>query len=983
MIRKYFSVCQLLIFFLIIDFACFSQNNTKQFVIDLSGTWHFNADPGDVGVLENWYNKNLKDSVALPGSMTQNGKGDDVTLQTKWTGSIYDSSFFFRPSMAKYRQPGNVKIPFWLTPVKHYVGVAWYQRAIVIPANWKGRNISLFLERSHIQTRFWIDDTEIGKSNSLVASHEFEYPKSVKPGKHVITIRVDNRLNDVNVGPDSHSVSDHTQGNWNGIVGKILLKAVPLVHISDMQVFPDVTKRIATVKIKLANQQQEDVSAVIVLNAKSFNTKTIYSIPATTTSCLAKANDTTTIEATLSFGNKMLLWDEFDPALYNLTAILKSANGTDTAKVQFGMREIKVVGNNFQLNGRTIHLRGDLNNCEFPLTGYAPMDVASWKRIFQIAKAHGLNHMRFHSWCPPEAAFIAADEEGFYLQPEGPTWPNHGTSLGDGRFIDRYLYEETGKILRAYGNHPSFCFLAAGNEPAGRNQAKYLDDYVQHWRSKDNRRLYTGASVAMSWPLYPASDYMIKSGPRGLNWNNVRPETVSDYTAAIEKFTIPYVTHEMGQWCVFPDFKEIKKYTGVTRAKNFELFQDNLRDHGMGDKAEDFLMASGKLQALCYKNEIEKSLRTKNSAGFQLLGLQDFPGQGTALIGVLNALWGGKNYINAKEWKRFCNSTVPLGRIEKFTYTSNETFKAAIEIYHYGKEDFKNAVVSWRINDENGRLLKGGKFTAMLIQTGTNTFVGEISFPLASISKASKLKLTVGIENTLFSNDWNLWVYPQTLPDLKPVVPNSYTDEKIFYTDTLNTQAEEVLTNGGIVFLNAAGKVKKGSEVVQYFTPVFWNTSWFKMRPPHTLGILVDPKHPAFKNFPTSYHSDLQWWEIVNRSQLMHLEDFPKGFQPLVQSIDTWFMNRKLALIIEARVGKGKIVISSADLFTDTSHRIVARQLLYSLQRYMLSDQFNPKGQMNISILKDLFNSPSREVWDSFTKATPDELKPQNQKKPD
>ena len=951
-------------------FCLFFSALAKAQEISLAGQWRFAIDREDKGIAEKWFNQTLPDVINLPGSMAENGKGDDVTLQTKWTGSIYDSSFFFRPSLAKYRQPGNVKIPFWLTPVKHYVGVAWYQKDIVVPANWKNKRITLFLERAHIQTRLWIDDKEISVQNSLVAQHEFDISNQLTAGKHSITIRIDNSIKETNVGPDSHSVTDQTQGNWNGIVGKILVKVGSPVYIEDVQVYPDIKAKKAKVKLTFVNTSNNAAYASFVLQAKSFNSKSVHVVPVVRKNYQIPARDTLKTEVEILFGDMMQLWDEYNPTLYKLTASLTAASTKDEKTVQFGMREIKAVGNKFQLNGRTIYLRGDLNNCEFPLTGYAPMDVESWKRIFAVAKAHGLNHMRFHSWCPPEAAFLAADEAGFYLQPEGPTWPNHGTSLGDGRFIDRYLYEETARILETYGNHPSFCLFAAGNEPAGRNHAKYLNEFVTYWREKDNRRLYTGASVAMSWPLYPESDYMIKSGPRGLNWNNTRPETMSDYHTAIEAFNVPYVTHEMGQWCVFPDFTEIKKYTGVMKVRNFELFQEDLKDHGMADRAEDFLMASGKLQALCYKQEIEKSLRTKNGAGFQLLGLQDFPGQGTALIGVLNAFWQEKGYITAKEWSRFCNSTVPLSRIPKFTYTNDETFEAAIEVYHYGKTDLRNAIVSWTIKDEKERLIQQGKFPS-IVATDGNTNIGKITFPLSSINRASKLNLEVKINNTSFANDWSFWVYPKTLP---PVTAN------VYFTDTLNAKAEDVLQNGGTVFLNAAGKVVKGKEVVQYFTPVFWNTSWFKMRPPHTLGIVVDTISKAFQHFPTSYHSDLQWWEIVNKAQVMHLEDFPKGFRPLVQPIDTWFMNRKLALITEAKVGKGKIIISSADLFTDTANRVTARQLLYSLQQYMASDDFNPKDAVDINVLRDLFILPSKEVWDSFTKATPDELKPQNQK---
>ncbi len=937
--------------------------------ISLAGNWRFAIDRRDKGIEEKWFNNTLKENIQLPGSMAEYGRGDDVTLQTQWTGSIYDSSFFFRPELARYRQPGNIKIPFWLTPVKYYTGVAWYQKKIKLPAHWKNKHIELLLERCHIQTRVWINSVEIGKNNSLAAAHRYILPKDIPPGSHTITIRVDNRLKEVNVGPDSHSVSDHTQGNWNGIVGKILLQAQPELYIDAVQVYPDIKHQQARVRIAVVNTGSKAITGSLVVQAESFNTPLRHVVPAVTITTQNNAHDTLFAEATVLLGKNMQLWDEFHPALYRFSVKLQSPAGTHTQQVSSGIREIKAVGNQLQLNGKTIHLRGDLNNCEFPLTGYAPMDVESWEQIYKTAKLHGLNHFRFHSWCPPEAAFTAADKIGFYLQPEGPTWPNHGTSLGDNRFIDTYLYEETARIMRDYGNHPSFCFFAASNEPAGRNQAKYLNEFVTYWRNKDNRRLYTGAAVAMSWPLYPESDYMIKSGPRGLHWDKNRPETTSDFYAAIEAFKMPYITHENGQWCVFPDFKEIKSYTGVMRARNFELFRDNLKHRGMLAKAGDFLMASGKLQALMYKHELEKSFRTKNSAGFQLLGLQDFPGQGSALIGVLNAFWKEKGYITAKQWSRFCNSTVPLSRIPKFTYQNNEVFKAAVEVYHYGATDLINTTVSWYIKDANGHTLQKGHFKNINMPTGSNTSVGNIMVPLSVINQATMLNLEVVIEGTSFANDWNFWVYPKTLPVID--VPG------IHYTDTLDAAAEKVLLQGGTVFLNAAGKVVKGKEVVQYFTPVFWNTSWFKMRPPHTLGIWVDTASSAFRFFPTQYHSDIQWWEIVNKAQVMHLEDFPAGFTPLVQPIDTWFMNRKLALLLEAKVGKGKIIICSADLSSGSGERVVARQLMYSLNRYMVSGNFNPQYEVALTILKDIFVTPSKLTWNSYTNATPDELKPQ------
>lgn len=954
---------KILLLVLLLAFSVTVFGQTRD-TLDLEGTWDFQIDHEDQGEIEAWFSKKLKDNIMLPGSMLTNNKGNDITIKTQWTGSIYDSSFYFNPRFKKYQQPGDVKFPFWLTPKKEYVGAAWYQKEINIPKNWKDRHVFLFLERAHTETVVWLNDQKLGMQNSMVAPHQYELPSDLKPGKHTLTIRVDNRIKEINVGPDSHSLTDHTQGNWNGIIGKLKLIATPSVYMGNIQAYPNRERAEVTFKIPVNQLEVRNSKVSLSLQLSTFNTVEKQKLaPLTQSFRLNKQTDTLQITANLS--NTIQLWDEFDPALYRASLSLKSKKGTDQQQIEFGVRDFKAERRSFTINERPVFLRGTLDNAIFPLTGYPPMDVPAWERIFNIMKNHGLNHVRYHSWCPPEAAFKAADRLGVYLQPEGPSWANHGTALGTGRNIDRYIYEETNRMMQQYGNYASYVMMAYGNEPRGR-QVEYLKAFNEYWKQKDTRRLYTGASVGGSWPVIPNNEFMVRGGARDLDWKNRAPQSMADFSENIKDFNVPFVSHETGQYCVFPNFDEIKKYTGAYEAKNFELFQEDLADHHMLDQADAFFKASGKLQVLAYKYSIEKAMRTPGYSGYQLLSLNDYSGQGTALVGILDAFWDPKSYVNAEEWREFSSETVPLAELPKFVYTQTEAFQAPVKIAHYGGQKLQTPV-NWHITNVEGMELATGSFDQGEIDFGLST-LGAVTVPLREIDKAQKLTLTVAVDATEFKNHWDFWVYPETLPEVK---------SSVYECTALDEKALQVLDEGGSVLLNAAGKIVKGAEVAQTFLPVFWNTSWFQMRPPHTLGFVVDPAHPLFKDFPTDSHSDLQWWSIVNKEQVMHLEDFPPDFKPLIQPIDTWFMNRRLAMAFEAKVGNGKLLMLSVDL-NNPDKNAAAHQLYYSLKTYMNSPEFNPQTQLDAALIQDLLTTPSRQQFDKYTKDSPDELKPEH-----
>jgi hypothetical protein len=869
--------------------AAQSSNSEYNKTIDLSGQWFFQIDSLDQGEAQQWFSKTLNDKIWLPGSMTTNNKGNDVDINTPWTGSIIDSSWFFSPEYAKYRKKGNIKVPFWLQPVKYYKGAAWYQRNITIPSSWKNQHIELFVERSHWENKLWIDGKYVGMKNALGTPDVFDLTHFLSPGEHTITIRMDNRVKDINVGQNSHSISDHTQSNWNGMVGKIVLSAQPLTFIDDVQLYPDIHKKQVVARITVNSEVSKKIQLTVSATSDHQNAEQLKAI----TKNFALQNKDSVFEIVYNMGDHPLLWDEFHPNTYSLKIQLRSDEGTDEKQVHFGMREFATEGTQFTINGRKTFLRGTLECAIFPKTGYPPTDVASWMHVFQKAKSYGLNHMRFHSWCPPEAAFEAADKMGFYLHIECSSWANQDATIGDGKPLDQFIYDESERIVKAFGNHPSFCMMAYGNEPAGKNHKNYLTAFVKYWKQKDSRRLYT---TAAGWPIVPENNYNSTPDPRIQAWgaglksiiNSAPPKTNYDWSSIIEKWQHPTVSHEIGQWCVYPDFKEIKKYTGVLKAKNFEIFQDKLREHGMGNLADSFLLASGKLQALCYKADIEAALRTKGMGGFQLLDLHDFPGQGTALVGVLNPFWEDKGYITAKEYSEFCNSIVPLARFPKMIYVNDEELSVPVEIAQFGERDLKNVVPAWSIKDANGKVIFSGQFDKTDIPVGNGFPLGEIKQTLSSITKPEKLTLMVSVNG--FHNSWDFFVYPSS-------VNNENKD--ILITQQLNEEAINTLNKGGKVLLTLKkGTIKKqnGGSIAVGFSSIFWNTAWTHKQPPHTLGVFCNPNHPALKYFPTDYYSNWQWWDAMSHSDAVILDSVSRNLRPIVRVIDDWVTARPLGL---------------------------------------------------------------------------------------
>jgi len=426
------------------------------------------------------------------------------------------------------------------------------------------------------------------------------------------------------------------------------------------------------------------------------------------------------------------------------------------------------------------------------------------------------------------------------------------------------------------------------------------------------------------------------------------PGTDHDFGKRIAQEVRPLISHEVGQWTFFPNFREMKKYTGVLQPRNFEIIRNSLQAKDMLDLAPQFYETWGKQAVLLYKEEIEVLLRTPNHAGFELLDLHDYPSQGTAIVGPLDAFWDSKGLLTPEQHRRYCGPTVPLLRMKKRTFTVGEAFEAAADVAHFGPRDLADAQPQWSIRDPRGQEIAAGALAALTIPTGTLTPLDAIRASLANVTAPCKLTVTVSLQNTPFANDWDIWVYPaaQSIPPPADVVVCRQWND-----------AHRALAEGKTVaFLPQ--EMKFAHALPGRFLPVFWSPIWFPNQKPNTMGVLCDPRHPALAQFPTENHTNWQWWDLLQNSCSIVLDDTPTEFRPIVQIMDNFARNHRLGNLLEACVGKGRLLACTVNLADRLEQRPVARQLLASLTAYVASDKFRPAHELTLDTLDKLFAAP-------------------------
>lgn len=836
-----------------------------------------------------------------------------------------------------------------LTRLYAYKGAARYSRTINIPKDWKKKPVELFLERTR-PTWVYVDGELVDSCNFISTPQRYLLPKKVKPGKHFLEIVVDNgRGVPDQVYGSSHAYTEDTQTNWNGIIGRI--------------------------ELQLASSIEMQAGAI---PSRSVASSTALQMP-------------------------------------------------DFAK------DFHIKGAHFYANGHRIFLRGKHDAAVWPLTGHVEMGVEGWMKYLGTCKEYGINHVRFHSWCPPEAAFVAADSLGIYLQPELPFWGSFDKK--DERLM-AFLHQEGENILREYGHHPSFRMMALGNELWG--DIDKMKEFVDDFRKIAPDKYYTfGSNYYLGYQgIKEGMDYFTTCRIGGEGWgkynthtrgsfsfadaydggmiNHFHPNSTMNFDEACDKAGIPIISHETGQFQTYPDYREIKKYTGVLHPYNFEVFRRRLAAAGMLSQADDFHKASGLWSVKLYKADIEMDLRTRNMAGFQLLDIQDYPGQGSAFVGILDAFMESKGITTPEEWRQWCSPVVPLLVTDRFCYEENDTMKAKIQIANYGGESLKGKKVEWKLDyakDERypnessvaetlthlnqPSSLAQGEITIHTDEEGWID-VGEIVHKMKVKANgiddgdgkcldvyvgSRKLTLSLYIyegelDATRYSNTYDLWVYttPKNIDYLK---------KQVVIAKDLTSDVVKKLEKGAKVlwlpttsshFVAADDTLSQSDNATPYtvgglFQTDYWNYRMFKTIcennkkkvSPGTLGILTNPEHPIFKGFPTEMHTNWQWFPIIKESHPLVLDNFAKDYRPVVQVIDNIERNHKLGLVMEWKVGAGKLLICMSDLEKAAKYP-EGRAFYESVLGYMQSDEFNPAAEITMDELKKKLAEKPRQV---------------------
>jgi hypothetical protein len=911
--------------------------------LDLAGDWRCLPDAADSGIRLEWGSGRewFPHPIRLPGT-TDLAKLGEHRLESE-------------------------PFAFHLAREWEFIGPVWFAREVEVPDPWMGLEVDLFLERVMWQSRVWVDGIEPGPArDSLCVPHVHNLGK-LTAGRHTIIVRVDNRMIHP-IGDKGHAYGDQTQSRWNGVVGKIELRAKPANRIDLLRVFPSLDGKVR-VEVSGVAEDRAGLRLSGVMHDPASSGQTTAG--ATADLVFAGADGRFSATCEIQHPGKPRAWSEFDPHLCSVSVGLAVGDGPplDVKTTNFGFREVARDGNRLLINRKPAFMRGNLECALFPKTGHPPTDVEDWRRIWKVYQDHGLNHARFHSWCPPEAALTAADEMGIYLQVEAPIWMDHwmaspnsrpemdtaghpqGLGRGD-RGNDGFARAEIRRILDAYGNHPSFVFFCIGNE-LGTSDFEVTGGWMRDSKAYDPRHLYA-ASTART--ITPFCDFNATHSVPGVGPVRQHMEfgTAWDYERNYGRTKVPIIAHEIGQWPVHMDWeRDLPKYTGPLKPYRLMRMGGEAAASGVAADARELRAASGAVNRILYRDEIESFLRTPSCRGFQLLGIQDFTGQGEAMVGWLDPFYESKGTTDPAEFRRYCSPTVPLLKLPGYVFRKSDKPRIEALLHHFGAEDLTGEGLSWSLADVSGEVLDSGLLPGGDYAAGGVYPCGAFTPDFSSVAAPARCDLTIRIPGRNLANIYQTWVFP----DAAAIA----ADASVVVTDDWEGEARAALNAGRKVVLIADRLGGRSASKLGQWQPLYWSVPFFPGQNRDTLGLMVDEKHPALAGFPTGGFGDWNWFRICQGARGFDLTDCaPRDIRPIARPVTDFHLNRRLGSIFEVKVGKGTLLVCGYNIREDRAGTLPETgQLRKSLIGYAGSKQFDPQVSIALEQLDRMFTDPA------------------------
>ena len=894
----------------------------------LDGPWQFRPDPESVGEQQRWYGASVpfEAEVRVPGAWGAQGVGTPTD---------------------KVRH--------------HYVGKGWYRRSALIPEAWSGKRLFLTVGGVHRYARVWVNGAFLGEQVGYLSAFEHEITQHVEPGRAAtLALCVDSRQRwDADALTGCFDIIDAMFVPWGGIWGHVALEARGEAWLEDLFVRPELKPPACHVTAKLAGGRAD--KGTLKLEILDPDGRTVASAQLPMPYPLDERRELS-IRAEIPNARP---WSPNAPHLYTARlSLARPATLIDSVETRFGLREIAIRGPHITLNGKRVFLHGYGDDCVFPETMAAPSDKAVYLKRLRVAKDYGFNYVRHHSHFLPPEYYDAADEVGMLVSPELPIAYLSYYRRAKGKALELYKTEWAAAIQR-HRNHPSILDWCMGNE------------------------MWDGVPIApelyrIAKALDPTRPVIDSNGLSGRGWlDGSRSRPTLDFHLVMfdlrhlplgrperHRFPAPpkpVVSHETGNFVTFPRLDPIGRFTHNVKPFWLAATKAKLERLGLLAEAETWARNSERLYLLCHKLNMEDIRRSPFMSGYQWWLLQDY---WTGSNGIVDAHFRPKPEIAPDRVRRFNADVVLLLDGLEPTYRGKQQLRARLLVSNYSEHAIKTPLSRWHVKLA-GRVLAEREIESLEGKVGQGSLapLDRIEVTLPGLSSPQRLTIEAALTDgkVVHRNDWSAWVYPATIPPPELPLPLFAGPELV---RPLAAYGARPLPNGGewpsravyamgLPTVEAVDAMAQGACLVLLSpqgvlpaAPNRFKTAWWlgSARDSNAGTVVYD--NPVTRGMAPEGWCDAGWYPLLEGSQAFLLDDLPAQPNVLVRAIDVHRLCRSKALLFEARVGKGSLIVSGLNLALGTEPRRPGREWLLARLLEHAGTLPKPRAQLPVGFLR-------------------------------